>query len=288
MRWLRWLIPGASLLVVACGTIDRTALDNVTPDDAGTNATSDVGVVGSADLGSPAGGADAGTPATVPDAGSPGGSDAGSAMATDVGAPVTPPPADAGTPAVDAGTPAVDAGRPAVDAGVATDTGCRACVAFAPVAFCPGTGPGYCLAYQGCTSASCAVCAMPTAGGDDCGSVVVLSATGRQRSVVSTCGARNNVDTACGSSGPDIVVGVRVARRGRVAVRMTVPAGVTVNFGYDLVGASSCASNRVGRQCVSRTAAVTQSFELTLDAGTYHLYAVTSQPTTVVVETELP
>jgi len=278
MRWLRWLIPGASLLVVACGTVDRTALDGLNPNDAGTSATSDVG---SADLGSRVVAVDAGTQETAPDAGSVGASDVGSPGATDVGASVTPPPVDAGTPAVDAGTPVVDAG-------VATDTGCRACTAFAPVAFCPGTGLGYCLAYQGCTSASCAACATPTAGGDDCGSAVVLSATGRQRSVVTTCGARNNVDTACNSSGPDIVVGVRVARRGRVVVRMTVPAGVTVNFGYDIIASTSCANDRNGRQCVSRTAAVTQSTDLMLDAGTYYLYAVTSQPTTVVVETELP
>jgi len=286
MRWLRWLIPGASLLVVACGTIDRTALDNVTPNDAAASATDDVGSVGSADLGSPIVGADAGTPATTTDSGNPGGSDVGSPA--DAGATVTPAPVDAGSAVVDAGSAVVDAGSAVVDAGVATDTGCRACMAFAPVAFCPGTGLGYCLAYQGCTSASCAVCATPTAGGDDCGSAVVLSATGRQRSVVTTCGARNNVDTACGSTGPDIVVGVRVARRARVAVRMTVPTGVTVNFGYDVIGSTSCANDRIGRQCVSRTAAVTQSLELTLDAGTYYLYAVTSQPTTVVVETELP
>ncbi len=279
MRRLRWLIPGASLLVVACGSVDRTALDGLNPVDAGATATGDVG---SADLGSPVLGADAGSPMTATDAGSAGERDVGSTVATDVGEPVTPPPVDGGAPAVDAGVVA------SVDASVATDTGCRACTAFAPVAFCPGSGLGYCLAYQGCTTASCAVCAMPTTGGDDCASAVVLSATGRQRSVVTTCGARDNVDTSCNGAGPDIVVGVRVARRGRVAVRMTVPAGVTMNFGYDLLGSTSCANDRIGRQCVSRTAAVTQSTELILDAGTYYLYVVTSQPTSVVVETELP
>ncbi len=277
MRWLRWLIPGASLLVVACGSVDRTALDGLNPNDAGTRATDDVG---HADLGSPVLGADAGTPTMVTDAGSA--SDVGGTVTSDVGEPVTPPPIDAGAPAVDAGIVA------SVDAGVATDTGCRACTAFAPVAFCPGSGLGYCLAYQGCTTASCAVCAAPTMGGDDCASAVVLSATGRQRSVVTTCGARDNIDTSCNGAGPDIVVGLRVARRGRVVARMTVPAGVTVNFGYDLLGSMSCANDRIGRQCVSRTAAVTQNMELTLDAGTYYLYVVTSQPTSVVVETELP
>lgn len=285
MRWLRRLAPGASLLVVACSGIDRSALDDRTPLDSGVSAGGDVGSAGNIDLGSSTGEADAVTPT---DAGSAGAVDTGATMATDAGGPVATPTDSGTTTVVDAGGPApVDSGA-TTDTGAATDTGCRACTAFAPVAFCPGTGLGYCLSYQGCTTEGCAVCAAPMMGGDDCGSPVMLSATGRQRSVVTTCGARNNVNTSCNGTGPDIVLGVRVARRGRVVVRTTVPAGVTVNFGYDLLGSSSCANERVGRRCAGGSPAVTQSIDLTLDAGTYYLYVGTSQATTVVVETELP
>lgn len=287
MRWLRGLVTGASLVMVACSTIDRSALDDPGPRDAAANTGADTASTGgdgggAADLGGAMGGDDVVTPVTPTDAGVSGAVDAGTSGATDAGGPIA-TPSDSGT------TPVVDAGSPApVDSGSPADTGCRACMAFAPVAFCPGSGMGYCLAYQGCTSDGCAVCAPPMMGGDDCGSPLMLSATGRQRTVVTTCGARNNINTSCNGTGPDIVLGVRVARRGRVVVRTTVPAGVTVNFGYDLLGSGSCANERIGRRCAGGSLAVTQSIDLTLDAGTYYLYVGTSQATTVVVETELP
>lgn len=283
MRWLRWLVPGALISAAACGSVDRTALDHQGLPDAGGSV--DRGL----DAGTPSGAIDAGTTTPIDTGSSTPPVDAGTTTPppVDAGEPVTPPPIDAGGPTT---PPPVDAGSPATppptDAGHAPDdAACTACTAFAPIAFCPGTGT--CVPYRGCTTAGCAICAMPVTGGDNCANPVMLSSTGRSRLVVSTCGARDDIDTGCGGSGPDLVVGVRVARRGRVVVRMTVPAGVMMNFGYDLL-VQSCREQRLGRQCASRSFAATQSLDLTLDAGTYYVYVVTSQGSTVVVETELP
>jgi hypothetical protein len=156
------------------------------------------------------------------------------------------------------------------------------------VTFCPGTGAGACLSYAGCTSEGCATCASALAGGDNCDNPIMITTSGRRRTVVSTCGARNDVSSGCnGRNGPDIVVALRVARRGQVAARFTVPDGVSVNFGYDLA-ARSCRDEATLRQCNSNNTATTQGFDLTLDAGTYYLYVATSAAATIVVDTTLP
>lgn len=284
MRSLRWLAPGALLSLVACGSIDRNALDLPGAADAGGGASIDQGVTPAVDSGAPIANTDSGI------------------LPLDSGAPVTPPPVDAGSPPpppVDAGSPPpppLDAGSPPppprdagppppVDAG---GPACRACTAFAPVTFCPGTGAGACLSYAGCTAEGCATCASALAGGDNCSNPIMITSSGRRRTVVSTCGARNDVSSGCnGRNGPDIVVALRVARRGQVSGRFTVPDGVSVNFGYDLTS-RSCRDEATFRQCNSNSTASTQGFDLTLDAGTYYLYVATSAAATIVVDTTLP
>ncbi|MDO9020132.1 MAG: hypothetical protein Q7V43_24625 [Myxococcales bacterium] len=283
MRSLRWLAPGALLSLVACGSIDRNALDLPGAADAGGGASIDQGVTPAVDSGAPIVNTDSGIPPV------------------DAGAPVTPPPDDAGSPPpppLDAGSPPpppLDAGSPPpprdagppppVDAG---GPACRACTAFAPVTFCPGTGAGACLSYAGCTAEGCATCASALAGGDNCSNPIMITSSGRRRTVVSTCGARNDVSSGCnGRGGPDIVVALRVARRGQVSGRFTVPDGVSVNFGYDLTS-RSCRDEATFRQCNSNSTASTQGFDLTLDPGTYYLYVATSAAATIVVDTTLP
>lgn len=295
MRSLRWLAPGALLSLVACGSVDRNALEGPLPADSGGALAVDAGGAtpvdsggpsGNTDLGNPTGSEDAGSPVTPPplDAGSP----VTPPPPVDAGAP--PPPIDAGAPPppVDAGTPPppVDAGPPPpVDAG---SPSCRACTAFAPVTFCPGTGAGACLSYAGCSAEGCSVCAAALAGGDNCSNPIVISTSGQRRTVVSTCGARNDISTGCnGRGGPDIVIGLRVARRGRVVTRMTVPPGVSVNYGYDFP-ARGCRAESLLRPCSDNSNSTTQGFDLTLDAGTYYLYVATTMASTIVVETILP
>jgi len=288
MRSFRWLAPGALLSLVACSSVDRNALDLPGAADAGGSATIDQGVAPAVDSGvqtantdSGIPSADAGAPVTPPppplDAGSP------PPPPLDAGSPPPPPPpVDAGSPP----PPPLDAGSPPpVDAG---GPSCRACTAFAPVAFCPGTGAGACLSYAGCTADGCATCASALAGGDNCSNPITITATGRRRTVVSTCGARNDVSSGCdGRGGPDIVVALRVARRGQVTARFTVPDGVSVNFGYDFP-ARSCRDEATFRQCNSNSTATSQGFDLTLDAGTYYLYVATTAAATIVVDTTLP
>lgn len=165
-------------------------------------------------------------------------------------------------------------------------TVCEACTAFAPVGFCRGTGSGACLAYAGCRE-GCSVCAPATVAGDTCASAPVISTQGRNRTVLTTCGASDNLNAGCGRTGPDIAITLRVARAGRVACRLTVPEGVGLVFGYDRLG-GRCREDSVGRTCNNSTPQRTQGFELPLGPGDYTLYVVTTAPSTVVVETELP
>jgi hypothetical protein len=270
------------LSLAACGSVDRDAL-NAPAADAGAQLATDLGASPAADRGEPVGNTDTGNPVTPP-------VDAGATVPPPVDAGGPPPPADAGgpPPPVDAGgpPPPVDAGPPPPrDAGAPA---CTACTAFAPVTFCPAAGSGACLSYAGCTSEGCATCASALAGGDNCANPIVITTTGRRRTVVSTCGARNDVTTGCnGRTGPDIVIGLRVARRGQVITRMTVPPGVSVNYGYDFP-ARSCRDEAALRPCSDNGTSSTQGFDLTLDPGTYYLYVSTSVASTIVVETTLP
>jgi hypothetical protein len=153
-------------------------------------------------------------------------------------------------------------------------TVCEACTAFAPVAFCAGTGA--CRSYAGCLN-NCSVCVAPTVAGDSCSNAPVITAQGRSRSVFTTCGATDNLNAGCNRSGPDIAITLRVARAGRVAARLTVPEGVGVVFGYDRVG-GQCRTDSTVRTCNNATPQRTQGFDLTLGAGDYTLYVVTTAP----------
>ena len=165
-------------------------------------------------------------------------------------------------------------------------TVCEACTPFAPVAFCRGTGSGACLAYAGCRD-GCSICAPAVVAGDTCATAPVISAQGRNRAVFTTCGASDNLNAGCGRNGPDIAVTLRLARTGRVSCRITVPEGVGVVFGYDRLG-GRCRDDGLGRACNNTTPQRTQGFDLPLSAGDWTLYIVTTQPSTVVVETDLP
>ena len=185
-------------------------------------------------------------------------------------------------------TPPVDAGSP-VDVGpVGPPDACHACAAFAPVTFCAGSGA--CLPYDGCGTDNCSVCAAPATGGDNCASPpVVVNQSGHHRAVFTTCGLADNIDTNCGTAGPDMVIAVTVARAGRVTVVLTSPPGVAMSLGYDVTFASqTCADSRAGRTCNGNTSSNSQTIDITLPAGTYFLYVATTQPATVVVDSTLP
>jgi hypothetical protein len=193
---------------------------------------------------------------------------------------VTPRP-DVVTPRPDVVTP-----RPDVVTPVDRPTVCEACTSFAPVAFCPGTGSGACLSYAGCAD-GCAVCAAPTAGGDTCANAPVITTRDRSRAVFTTCGASDNLNAGCGRTGPDIAVTLRLANTGRVSVRVTVPEGVGVVFGYDRFG-GECRAESSQRACNNADWQRTQGFDQTLSRGDWTLYIATTVPSTVVIETDLP
>ncbi|MEZ4392319.1 MAG: hypothetical protein R3A48_14615 [Polyangiales bacterium] len=230
---------------------------------------------------------DATTP--PPDASEPG-ADVGP-VSPDVVAPpldVVAPRPDVVAPRPDVVTPRPDVVTPRPDVVVGEDrpTTCAACTPFSEVAFCPGTGSGACLAYAGCAD-NCAVCAPATVAGDTCTNAPTITTRGRSRSVFTTCGVSDNLNAGCGRSGPDIAVILRVSRSGPVSARLTVPPGVGVVFGYDRIG-GGCRTDSVTRTCNNSTPQRVQGFDLTLGAGDYTLYIVTTAPSTVVIETNLP
>ena len=200
---------------------------------------------------------------------------------------VTPLP-DVVTPSPDVVTPSPDVVTPRPDVVTPVDrpTVCEVCTPFAPVAFCPGTGAGACLSYAGCAD-GCSVCAPPTVAGDTCSNAPVITTRDRSRAVFTTCGASDNLSAGCGRTGPDIAVTLRVATTGRAIVRVTVPEGVGVVFGYDRAG-GACRSESSQRACNNATPQRTQGFDVTLNQGDWTLYIVTTVPSTVVIETDLP
>ncbi len=163
---------------------------------------------------------------------------------------------------------------------------CTACTSFAPVEFCRGTGAGACLSYAGCAD-GCAVCAAATVGGDACANAPVITTRDRSRAVFTTCGASDNLNAGCGRTGPDIAVTLRLATTGRASVRITVPEGVGVVFGYDRFG-GECRAESSQRACNNTDWQRTQGFDQTLSRGDWTLYIVTTVPSTVVIETDLP
>lgn len=201
---------------------------------------------------------------------------------------VVAPRPDVVTPSPDVVAPRPDVVTPPPDVVTPVDrpTVCEACTAFAPVDFCPGTGMGACLSYAGCAD-GCAVCAAATVGGDSCANAPVITTRDRSRAVFTTCGASDNLNAGCNRTGPDIAVTLRIARTGRATARITVPEGVGVVFGYDRFG-GACRSDSAQRACNNATPQRTQGFDETLTQGDWTLYIVTTVPSTVVIETDLP
>lgn len=183
-------------------------------------------------------------------------------------------------------TPDVVTPRPDVVTPVDRPPTCTACMSFAPVEFCRGTGSGACLSYAGCAD-RCAVCAPATVGGDTCTNPPVITTRDRSRAVFTTCGASDNLNAGCGRTGPDIAVTLRLAATGRASVRITVPEGVGVVFGYDRLG-GECRNDSTLRACNNADWQRTQGFDQTLSRGDWTLYIVTTVPSTVVIETDLP
>jgi hypothetical protein len=194
---------------------------------------------------------------------------------------VVAPQPDVVTPRPDVVTP-----RPDVVTPVDRPTVCEVCTPFAPVDFCRGTGAGACLSYAGCAD-GCSVCAPPTLAGDACSNAPVITTRDRSRAVFTTCGASDNLNAGCGRMGPDIAVTLRVATTGRATARVTVPEGVGVVFGYDRSG-GACRTDSSQRACNNATPQRSQSFDVTLNQGDWTLYIVTTVPSTVVIETDLP
>jgi len=214
---------------------------------------------------------------------------------------VTPPP-DLATPTTDVVTPLPDVvtplpdvvipppdvvtPRPDVVTPVDRPPTCTACTPFSSVEFCRGTGSGACLAYAGCAD-GCSVCAPATVGGDTCANAPVITTRDRSRAVFTTCGASDNLNAGCGRTGPDIAVTLRIATTGRANVRVTVPEGVGLVFGYDRFG-GPCRNESMLRACNNGSFQRTQGFDQTLTQGNWTLYIVTTVPSTVVIETDLP
>ncbi len=212
-------------------------------------------------------------------------------------APVTPdaprPDAAADAPRLDATVtpdvpPIVDAPPPPDVAPPDAPPVCRACTPFGPVEFCPGTGSAACLTYASCID-NCVVCAPALRGGDGCGpDVPVITRRGRSRTVLTTCGATDNLNTGCGRTGPDMVFAVQVSTTGRVAFTYTAPAGVNLYVGFDSVGGTTCRSDSAARTCTGTSPSNERSSSATLPSGTYYIYITTSAPSTIVVDAELP
>ncbi len=189
---------------------------------------------------------------------------------------VVSPQPDVVVPLPDVVTPRPDVVTPRPDVVTPVDrpTVCEVCTPFAPVAFCPGTGAGACLSYAGCAD-GCSVCAPPTVAGDTCSNAPVITTRDRSRAVFTTCGASDNLNAGCGRTGPDIAVTLRVATTGRTTVRVTRAGG-------------ACRNDSSQRACNNATPQRTQGFDVTLNQGDWTLYIVTTVPSTVVIETDLP
>lgn len=202
-----------------------------------------------------------------------------------------PPPMDVPAPPVDVPTPPVDVPPPPVDVPAPpVDTGpmCMPCmggppgaVRFCGASTCPGAG------VVGCTN-NCATCTPPPSlRGNTCQTAPLIDGRGQVRTLLTTCGAADNLSIGCNRAGPDIAVGFRVQTRGRTRGTFTVPQGTIVNFGYSNRN-EPCTNTTTQRVCNNAEARSTQSFDLLLDAGVYYLYVVTSQPTTIVFDLDLP
>ncbi|MBL8601684.1 MAG: hypothetical protein JNK72_07160 [Myxococcales bacterium] len=270
----RGLLVAATWSVIGCTEVDLGALNRDTPQDSG--AALDAGPVPVDDGPAPL---DNGLPPI--DNGPP---------PIDNGPPPVdvPAPIDSGPPPVDAPAP-IDSGPPPVDTPTPTDRGnCMTCnPSDTTPRFCAGTGAGACQAVYTCENA-CGGCAAPPASqGDRCNTAPVITAErGRTvRTVLSTCGAQDNLSIGCGRTGPDIAVGVRVQQRGRVRGTFTVPPSASINFGYGGRN-ENCINETSVRPCNDATLRSTQSFDLVLEPGVYYLYVVTNTGSTIVFDVE--
>ena len=121
--------------------------------------------------------------------------------------------------------------------------------------------------------------------GDNCSAPVMINTRGRSRTLMTTCGQRDDVNTDCGTGGSDVVFALRLSTSGTFSVRLTAPTGVTLSIGSDGPG-RACASYSSSRTCLGSGTQRTVSG--TAGPGDIYYYVATSQPATLVIDAELP
>jgi hypothetical protein len=174
---------------------------------------------------------------------------------------------------------------PPPDVPTPADTGtCATCPGATEVAFCAAVSSTTCLRVQGCAG-GCRTCTAAVTNGDNCGSPVIINARGRSRTIMSTCGLRDDVNTNCGTGGNDGVFALRLSAAGAYSLRVTTPPGVTASVGYDGPG-RGCQANSGTRRCLGTGTPLGQSG--VGNPGELYFYVATSQPATVVIDADLP
>jgi len=270
------LLSATAALTTGCAELDESAIFRpLLATDAGTPPV-DTGIAPPEDTPAPP----LDSPVPPPDTGTPPPVDSGPPPPLDAG---PPPPPDTGPPPIDIPLPPIDIPLPPVDTGPTCMpcTGGPQAVRFCGATTCPGPG------VVSCTN-NCAVCTpVPTGRGDTCASAPLIDGRGAVRTLLTTCGAADNLSIGCNRAGPDVVVGFRVQTRGRTRGTFTVPDGAIVNFGYGNRN-EACRDTTTQRVCNNAGARATQEFDLTLDPGVYYLYVVTSRATPIVFDLDLP
>lgn len=202
----------------------------------------------------------------------------------------TPPP-DSGPPPVDVPTPPPDNGPPPVDVPTPPPDVpmCRPC--SATPSFCPGGGgASACLDIEFCAS-GCPRCVTPVLLGDRCATAPVIDARATTQHAFTTCGAADNLSVGCDRAGNDIVIGFRVAVRGRAIQRFWVPPGVTLNVatrGRNAPCVDTVSTSSQAPDCVNNTPQSTVTIDRVLDPGIYYVYVLTSRPASVILQSTLP
>ena len=201
-----------------------------------------------------------------------------------------PPPVDSGPPPIDNGPPPVDNGPPPVDVPTPPPDVpmCRAC--SATPSFCPGGGAAACIDVEFCAS-GCPRCVTPVLLGDRCASAPLIDARATVQQAFTTCGAADDLSVGCNREGNDIVLGFRVAVRGRAIQRFIAPPGVTLNVatrGRNEACVDTVSSASAAPRCVNDAPQSAVTLDRVLDPGIYYVYVLTSRPASVILVSTLP
>lgn len=194
-----------------------------------------------------------------------------------------PPPVDSGPPPVDVPTPPVDVPTPPPDVPM-----CRPC--SATPSFCAGSGAAACLDVEFCAS-GCPRCVTPVLLGDRCASAPLIDARATVQQAFTTCGAADDLSVGCNREGNDIVLGFRVAVRGRAVQRFIAPPGVTLSVatrGRNEACVDTVSSASAAPRCFNDAPQGTVTLDRVLDPGIYYVYLLTSRPASVILQSTLP